>query len=299
MRQDNPDKIDVSVVIPVFNERAAVRKCVTDIVEKMDTLPYNYEIIMVDDCSTDGSMEEIKDLPVKIIRFPINKGGGAARLEGMKHARGDIILQTDADGTYPVESIGEMLKGMEKFDMVIGARKNESAKKYYVLRIFMKWFIKKIAEILVNQKIPDLNSGLRAYKKNIALKYAYLYPAGHSIMSTMTLAFMSEGHQVSFIYVDYYKRIGRSSFNIFKDTALYLVTTLMTIVYFNPLKILLPLSAFISFLAVIFTIRDILRFGFGPVTIMLWLLVVLLMILGLISEQIRRVAKLIASRDTF
>ena len=114
-------------------------------------------------------------------------------------------------------------------------------------------------------------------------------------MSTMTLAFMSEGYVVKFVAVDYLKRIGSTSFNIFRDTTLYLITTLTTIVYFNPLKILLPLSFFISFLAFLSTVRDLLRLAFGPVTIMLWLLVVLLMILGLISEQIRRVAKLIAS----
>ncbi|MCK5583356.1 MAG: glycosyltransferase family 2 protein, partial [Elusimicrobiales bacterium] len=244
---------------------------------------------------SDGSMDEIKDLPVKIISFSRNRGGGTARLIGMRHARGNIIVQTDADGTYPLDAIGEMLDLMKTADLVIGARKKESAKKFYFLRIFMKWFIKKIAELLVNQKIPDLNSGLRVYKRKIALKYAYLYPAGHSIMSTMTLAFMSEGYVVKFVAVDYLKRIGSTSFNIFRDTTLYLITTLTTIVYFNPLKILLPLSFFISFLAFLSTVRDLLRLAFGPVTIMLWLLVVLLMILGLISEQIRRVAKLIAS----
>lgn len=290
-------KIDVSVIIPVFNEKEAVRKCVTDIIKTMSALPYSYEIILVDDYSTDGSMKEVKDLPVRIISFPKNRGGGAARLEGMKKAKGDIILQTDADGTYPVDCFGEMLEAMKNSDLVIGARKKESAKRYYLLRIFMKWFIKKLAEILVNQKIPDLNSGLRAYKKNIALKYSYLYPAGHSIMSTMTLAFISEGYTVKFIPVDYFTRIGKTSFNIFRDTTLYLITTLMTIVYFNPLKILLPLSIFMSILAFLFTIRDLFRLSFGPITIMLWLLVVLFMTLGLISEQIRRVAKLIASKD--
>ena len=294
MQDNNKEKIDVSIAIPVFNERAAVRKCIIDLKSKMDTLPYKYEIIIVDDGSTDGSMDEIKDLPVTIIKNTYNRGGGVCRVIGMQHARGDIILQTDADGTYPVDNIDKILEELKTADIVIGSRTKETQKKFYLLRIFMKWFIRKIAEFLVKQKIPDLNSGLRAYRKDIAMKYIYLYPAGHSIMSTMTIAFILEGFRVKFVPIEYQPRIGRTSFNIVKDTWSYLQVTLTTVVFFNPLRVLMPVALSIILMAIGFTIRDVMRLGLGPLTVLLWILAVLIIILAIISEQIMRLSKYLA-----
>lgn len=288
------NKIDVSIVIPVHNEKEAIRECVIELKNKMDSLGCKYEIIVVDDASNDGSLDEISDLDVKVVSFQTRRGGGEARVEGMYHAKGDIILQTDADGTYPVDKIGEILKLMESSDMVIGARIKETQKDFYIIRIFMKWFIKKIAELLVNQKIPDLNSGLRAYKKKIALKYRYLYPPGHSIMSTMTIAFLSEGYNVAFVPIDYRKRIGRTSFHIIKDTYNYLQVTISTVAFFKPLRLLMPIALMTIVFAIVFTIRDIFRLGLGPLTALLWLIAVLIVILAIISEQIMRLAKYIS-----
>lgn len=291
---DAKQEIDVSVVIPVYNEKEAVRQCILDIKNRMDALPYKYEMIVVNDGSTDGSMDEISDLDVKIISFSHHRGGGVARVKGMFDANGDVILQTDADGTYPVDNIGEMLKMMETADMVIGARKKEAAESFYFLRVFMKWLAKSIAEILVERKIPDLNSGLRVYKKSIALRYSYLYPRGHSIMSTMTLAFMSEGYRVEFVPIDYRKRIGKSKVHIFSDTYNHFMLIISTLVFFNPLRVLMPIPLLMIAFAIVFTVRDIFRLGLGPLTILLWVLSAMIIMLAIISEQIMRLARYFA-----
>ncbi|MFC1555292.1 glycosyltransferase family 2 protein, partial [candidate division KSB1 bacterium] len=176
--------MDVSVVIPVYNEELAVRETILEIIDALKKTNKTYEIIIVDDNSSDASMEKIKDLDIKIIKHKMNLGGGAARVTGMKYAEGKIILQTDADGTYPCDKIPEILEAMETADMAVGARKYEKAKGFRPLRILVKWFIKRFASYLAGEKIPDLNTGFRAYRRDIALQYVYLYPNSHSIMST-------------------------------------------------------------------------------------------------------------------
>lgn len=157
--------MDLSVVIPVYNEEMAVRPTILEIQKELDKLDIEYEIIIVDDNSTDSSIERIKELDVKIIKHRRNFGGGVARVNGMKYAAAPIILQTDADGTYPCDKIPEILKEMETADMVIGARKYEKAKGFRPIRVLVKWLIKKFASYLSNADIPDLNTGLRAYRK--------------------------------------------------------------------------------------------------------------------------------------
>lgn len=290
----NKEKIDVSVVLPVYNEKEAIRASVLDMKEAMDKLPYSYEIVLVDDGSTDDCLDEVADLGAIVVRHDRNRGGGVARVTGMLTARGSIIVQSDVDGTYPTEKLGEMLELMRTADLVIGARDKESQKRLFILRILMKGLIRKIAEFLTNSDIPDLNSGLRVYRKDIALRYVYLYPAGHSIMSTMTIAFLSEGFRVRFVPIGYNKRVGSTSFHIVKDTYNYLQVTISTVAFFNPLRVLMPIFLFMVGLSCIFTVRDAFRLGLGPMTVLLWVMSFLVIILAIISEQITRLARYLA-----
>jgi glycosyltransferase involved in cell wall biosynthesis len=283
--------LDVSVVVPVYNERDAVRDCLLELQAIMDTLDYSYEIVVVDDGCTDDSMGMIADLNVRVIHLTRNFGGGFARVVGMAQARGNVILQTDADGTYPTDKIPAILSRMENADMVIGARRREAAKDWRLLRVFAKWVLKTLAGILAGEKIPDLNSGLRAYKRNLAMQYAHLYPRGHSIMSTMTLAFMTEGHVVKFVETEYRSRIGRSTFHPVKDTYQYWFTIIRTIVFFNPLKLLIPVSLFFGSLALIFSIRDLIQRNIADTTVLMWTFSILIFILAIVSDQLSRLSR--------
>jgi polyisoprenyl-phosphate glycosyltransferase len=287
-------RVDVSVVLPVYNESEALRPTLLEILEELAKLPHSYEIVLVDDGSTDNCLETVKDLDLRVIRHPYNRGGGVARVTGMRAARGAIILQSDADGTYPASAFGEMLRLMAEADLVVAARTSESASRLYVLRILTKWLIKTVAESLVHQKIPDLNSGLRAYRRDIALKYAYLYPVGHSIMSTMTIAFMSEGYRVKFHPIQYRKRIGTTSFHIVRDTYNYFLVTITTVAFFTPLRVLMPVFMTILMAATGFTVRDVFRRGLGPLTVLLWIVAALVMVMAIISEQVARLSRHVA-----
>ena len=191
--------IDVSVCIPVFNEKAAVRSTVTELIEVMSRLPYTFEIVVIDDGSTDGSLDEIRDLPVRALRHRRNLGGGVARLTGLRHARGRWVLQTDADGTYPVDRVPAMLERMKNgADMVIRARRTESATDWHWLRVLMKWSLRWLA---------------------------------------MTLALTTNQMQVDFEPIEYRPRTGRSSFRPIGDTYNYFLTIIRAMTYFDPLRI--------------------------------------------------------------
>lgn len=246
----------ISVIIPAYNEENSIGQVIDDTTAVMIKNEYDFEIIVVDDASEDKTPEIAKNKKVKVITHGINRGVGAARKTGILNSKGDIIIMLDADGTYPARSIPELLKFIPEFDQVIGCRREEQGT-LRILRQPAKWILFKLASFLVKQKIPDLNSGFRALRKDILLRYLYLIPNGFSCVSTMTLAFLCNNHNVKYIPIDYYRRIGKSKFRILVDTRDFLFTIIRIVMYFNPLRIFLPLSFLIFSFGVIKTVYDV------------------------------------------
>ena len=157
---------------------------------------------------------------------------------------GEIVVWTDADMTYPNERIPELVQMLEKdptIDQVVGARTTEEGT-HKLLRVPAKWFIRKLAERLTDAQIPDLNSGLRAFRRRVALPYLRLLPPGFSCVTTITLAFLSNQHEVRYVPIEYAKRAGTSKFHFVKDAYRYILQVLRMVMYFNPLKVLMPLA---------------------------------------------------------
>jgi hypothetical protein len=195
---------------------------------------------------------------------------------------------TDGDGTYPNQDIPRLLSLMDQYDMVIGARRRETGSLPW-LRAPAKHFIRLLASYLVETRIPDPNSGLRAFRKEIALRFLDILPRSHSWVATITLAFLSEGYLVTFIPIDYYQRKGRSTFHPLTDTYNYLSLVVRTIMYFNPLKVFLPISLFLIAVAAIKLVRDVIVYR-GPyvpgVTLMLVLTAIQVGAIGLLADLI-------------
>src|SRR5919106_4318869 len=192
-------EVDVSIVLPVHNERAHLRREIERIRAAMDSSPYSYELIVVDDGSIDGSSEELAEIDgIRLIRFGRNRGVGAARKAGTHRATGRVVVWTDVDMTYPNDGIPGLVKELEGHDQVVGARTSEqgTAKAF---RVPAKWFIRKLASYLVETRIPDLNSGFRAFRRDVARQYLHLLPKGFSCVSTMTLAFLANGYSVKYV----------------------------------------------------------------------------------------------------
>ncbi|KIH97064.1 glycosyl transferase family 2 [Streptomonospora alba] len=240
---------DVTIVLPCYNEQEHVIKEVERVCAAMDASGHTYELLAVDDASTDDTLALLREAEplfphLRVVAFGHNGGAGTVRRLGTQRARGRIVVWTDADMTYPNERIPEfvdLLAADSGFDQVVGARTQESGS-HRVLRVPMKWLIRKLAERLTNTRIPDLNSGLRAFRREVSLPYLRLLPPGFSCVTTLTLAFLSNQHPVLYIPIDYAKRSGTSKFHFVRDAYRYLLQVLRMVMYFNPLKVLMPLA---------------------------------------------------------
>jgi glycosyltransferase involved in cell wall biosynthesis len=253
----------VSIILPCYNEQDHVLLEVERISRSMDASGLPYELLAVDDASTDATLERLRSAEpyfprLRVISFPRNGGSGTVRRIGTQQARGEIVVWTDADMSYPNHRIPEfvaMLDTDPTVDQVVGARTSESGT-HKIARVPAKWFIRKLAEQLTNAEIPDLNSGLRAFRSSVAQPYLRLLPPGFSCVTTITLAFLSNEHGVRYVPIDYAKRAGLSKFHFFSDAYRYVLQVLRMVMYFNPLKVLMPPALFLICLGLLKGVFD-------------------------------------------
>ena len=230
----------ISVVIPAHNEEKAIGTVLDELIEVLEGQAY--EIIVVDDGSTDNTAKIVQQKDsVKLIQHSHNRGYGAAIKTGIKNAITDLILIIDGDGSYPVKAITELLEEANQYDMVVGARTGKEVK-IQLYRKPAKWFLSKLANYLAETKIPDLNSGMRIFKKEDAMKFFNILPSGFSFTTTITLAYLSNDYNVKYVPIDYHERTGKSKIKPFRDGFNFIMLIVRTITYFNPLKVFLPIS---------------------------------------------------------
>lgn len=236
------DALDVSIVLPVYNEKGHLRTEIDRIRAAMDASDLSYEIIVVDDGSDDGSGEALREISgIRLISFLANRGSGSARKYGTRAARGRVVVWTDVDMTYPNHLIPQLVRELDGHDQVVGARTSEQGT-HKLFRVPAKLFIRKLASYLVQTPIPDLNSGLRAFRRDVALQYVSQLPPGFSCVTTITLTFLAHGYSVKYWPIEYSERAGRSKFHWWRDTRRYLLQVIRMTLSFNPLRVFLPLG---------------------------------------------------------
>ena len=263
----------------------------------MDASGYDYELLAFDDASTDETLARLHEAAprfprMQIVHFHRNGGSGTVRRIGTQRARGEIVVWTDADMTYPNERIPELVQMLEKdpdVDQVVGARTSEQGT-HKVLRVPAKWFIRKLAEQLTNAQIPDLNSGLRAFRREVAQPYLRLLPPGFSCVTTITIAFLSNQHDVRYVPIEYAKRSGTSKFKFVSDAYRYILQVLRMVMYFNPLKVLMPVALFLLGLGIVKGIYDMVAhpFRFADNTVLIFVTGLLIASLALLADLIVR-----------
>jgi glycosyltransferase involved in cell wall biosynthesis len=240
--KDPACKVDVSVVLPVYNEAGHLEDEVERIRASLEASPYSYEIVVVDDGSTDGSAERLACLEhVRLISFGHNRGSGAARRAGTRAAAGEVIVWTDVDMTYPNDDIPRLVEALRGADQVVGARRKEAGSAR-VLRITMKWLIRKLAGYLSRTSIPDLNSGFRAFRASVGRQFIHRIPNGFSCVTTITMCFLMNGYVVKYVPIDYAPRAGRSKFHWWKDTRRYIVQVVRLVMFYDPLRVFVPIA---------------------------------------------------------
>lgn len=252
-RKDIEDsKAGLTIVVPAYNEQDGIGAVLAELHCVMRESEWQYEVIVTDDGSTDNTAAQVDQAQNRLLRHPTNRGYGAALKTGIRHARYAVVAMTDADGTYPNEHIPRLLETFhdDEYDMVVGARMGEQVA-IPPIRRPAKWAITLLAEFVAGQPIPDLNSGLRVFRRNVSLQFFDLLPDGFSFTTTITLAMLSNGYLVKYMPINYHPRIGQSKIRPVQDTLNFIGLILRIALYFAPLRIFIPLGGFLLLLGLL------------------------------------------------
>ena len=283
----------VSILVPVYNEENTVLGTIARIQKTMEDSGFSsFELIVINDGSTDNTAVKLRNINVHVITHPSNRGYGSSLKSGLRAAKGEIVVITDADGTYPLERMPLLLEHMAHNDMVVGARSKKNSEGGFFRKI-PKLILRHFASYVVGTPIPDLNSGFRAFRKDIIMKYFRIIPSGFSFTSTITMAMLSDGYQVKYVPIDYFRRLGRSKIRPIRDTISFFSLIMRTCLYFSPLRVFVPMSSFFLGLAILKVIFDSIHRPFGRFVIsqsvlFFTLLSIQILILGLVADLIIR-----------
>jgi glycosyltransferase involved in cell wall biosynthesis len=283
-----------TLVIPAYNEAGAIDAVLDGLRTELDRwpTPIPHEVIVVDDGSTDGTGERLLSQPrpgVRVVRHDVNLGYGAAIKTGAREACFPWLVITDADGTYPHEAISQLLRERAAYDMIVGARVGKQ-RAVPLVRRPAKWLLGALASYLSRQRIPDLNSGLRVIDRQLFERYEHILPHGFSLTTTITLAMLSDGRRVKYLPVEYLKRTGRSKIRPIADTLNFLILIVRTVVYFEPLRVFLPVSIVFAIVSIAVAVGSKILTGrvMDVTTVVLFVTAVQLAALGMIADVLSR-----------
>ncbi|MBN2452716.1 MAG: glycosyltransferase family 2 protein [Candidatus Omnitrophica bacterium] len=281
----------ISVVIPAYNESRHIATVIGAVTEFMKKERIEYEIIVVDDFSTDDTAQSAERAGATVISHPMNRGYGASLTTGIKKSRYNDILIMDADGTYPVPEIKKLLPYIGDFDMVVGARQGKHYHGSPVKRISRGIFYLLISYV-TGDHVPDANSGLRIFRKDVVMKFEDDFCSGFSFTTTITLVLLCNNRLIKFVPIDYQPRVGsKSKVRYFRDTARTFQILLQTVSYYIPLKAFLPFTIISLLLSLVFTILYFAKAGnifYGLSAVVTFLSSMAFLGLGLIAYSIVR-----------
>ena len=277
----------ISIVVPVFNEEEAIKGAIDDVKNSLKGLKDDFEIVAVNDGSTDGTGKILHSIKgIKIIENSENKGYGFCLKRAIRESNSDYIIIIDGDGTYPADKIPELAGKSRQNDMVVGARTGKYVKMPF-FRKPAKWLLKHFAQYLTKTKIPDLNSGLRIFRREIAARYINLFPDGFSFTTTLTMICLTNGLKVEYVPINYYERKGKSTIHPIRDFIGFSNLIFRLTIFFKPLNVFIPISAVLFLGGVAKLTRDfILLNQFGLVGALLILTAIQIAFLGILAELV-------------
>jgi glycosyltransferase involved in cell wall biosynthesis len=277
---------DVSIILPAYNEEVVIGQVIDKISAVLKAQSYSYEIIVVNDCSTDGTAAAAAQAGATVIDHPYNIGNGAAVKTGIRTAKGKNLVMLDADGQHPPEDIPRLLEKIGPFDMVVGARTKASDSEIHrnIANQVYNW----LATYVSGRKIEDLTSGFRAIKATAARGFVYLLPNEYSYPTTITLATIRSGRSLAYVPIEAKKRVGKSKIRLFRDGLRFLMIILKIATFYSPLKVFVPVSVAMFLTGFGYGLFKIFFLGtrYGPTSAMLMTVAVVIFMVGLVSEQV-------------
>lgn len=291
---DRPCARGVTFVVPAFNEERGI----AGVIERLSELDLEVpvEILVVDDGSTDSTADVLDRLKaertdLRVLHHRHNRGYGAALKTGFASARHDVVVITDADGTYPESKVAELLVCIDDgAEMAVGARTGAEVHVPLVRRP-AKWFLRMLASYLAGERIPDLNSGLRAMRRELVQRYRPIIPNGFSFTTTITLAALTNDHRVDWVSIDYKKRSGSSKIRPIRDTLGFTALIIRTVLFFNPLKVFYPIAVVVGVLlagSLYYDIALLPEPNLSDKTVLLFVALVQVLSVGLLADLIER-----------
>jgi glycosyltransferase involved in cell wall biosynthesis len=282
----------VTIVIPAFNEGPHVAAQIRHVESALAGTGWEYEVIVVDDGSTDDTAAAAAETGVRVLRNVRNMGYGASLKRGIAASQYEWILITDADGTYPASAIPRLLAEVADpdlgIDMVTGARVGRDVH-IQTARRPAKWFLNRLASYLAGQYLPDLNSGLRLMRRSVVQRYLHLLPSGFSFTTTITLACACNGHPVVFVPIDYHVRLGSSKIRP-RHAFDFTLLIIRTIVFFNPLKVFAPIGLVLALAGMTKLVYDVFIGNVSESAIFALLAALIIWCVGLLADQNARIA---------
>ena len=277
---------ELAIIVPAYNEAGAIRETIDTIKTVIRESGLDAEIVIVDDGSTDGTCETAEATGVRVIRNGENVGYGYSLKTGIAATQSDYVAIMDADGTYPAGRLPDMLETCRTADMVVGDR-GAAMKNVPWIRKPAKWILNTLANLLARRKIPDLNSGLRVFRRSSLERFVQLLPDGFSFTTTITLSMLCSNLRVVYTPITYGKRVGHSKIKP-TDFFTFILLVLRIIVFFQPLRVFMPLGAGLFALGVAKSLYDITRMNLSESAIFALLAAMVVWSLGLIADMISR-----------
>lgn len=274
-------KYEVTILLPAYNEEGVIGATI----EKLRALYPNFEILVVDDGSTDRTMQEAMAAGANVWPHPYNIGNGAAIKSGLRCAQSEWVVMMDADGQHQPEDVARLLEHKERYDMVVGARTRQSETSAH--RDLANWVYNKFASYVTKFKVEDLTSGFRLVRLSVAKQYIYLLPNTFSYPSTLTMGYLRSGRSVKYIPIQTRARTGKSKIKLLRDGARFFLIITKIATLFSPFRVFLPIS--LAFFTTGFCYYAYTFFTQGRFTNMSALLFstsIIVFMIGLVSEQI-------------
>ena len=283
------EQTGISIVVPAFNEENGIGPVLDSILETMAGSGIEFEVLVVDDGSRDGTAAVAQARDVCVLRHPENRGYGAALKTGIRRARYDLIAITDADGTYPNDRLPDLIRHAVEghYDMVVGARTGEEVH-IPLIRRPAKWALTRLANYLAGFQIPDLNSGLRVFRRDAVTEFFRLLPSGFSFTTTLTLALLTNDYNVDYLPIDYHARTGQSKIHPIRDTINFFSLVVRLVLSFRPLRVFVPLALMFVVVSLVKVIYDVYAYDFhlATSTVVLVTLTFQVIVLGMIADLV-------------